>query len=177
MAIDKNSQVLKQKYEYHEQLSDLKIKSDACKKLVSPDIYEYSGGRLVYVVNYPDGKKILGKELLNARYYKSVMYFSGYPYLQRILMVSWDYDSHIVGGEGIKTSTFIRKLNSHGLCLLVSGRAQKEAASVLLAYSVENAEPYELPFASGWWVDVKADWHFAKKGSLTMREVQKRIGW
>jgi len=70
---------------------------------------------------------------------------------------------------------FIKKINSHGLHLLVSGRAQKEAASVLLAYSVENAKKIEIPFDYGWWKDVTGKWHFAEKDHIIMKEVEKRI--
>ena len=158
---------------------EIKAKADADKQLTFSDIYESKEERLIYVLNKPDCCRLSGRELLNARGYKSFIYFSNYPKMQRLLIISWDYDEHIIGFnygvDGVKVNDFLRKPNSHGLHLLVSGRAQKEAASTLLSYSVENAKNIELPFDFGWWKDIYEGWHFAKDNAMTMKGVKKEI--
>lgn len=147
--------------------------------MVYPDICKNKDGDIMFMLNKKDST-LSGKRLLNTREYKSFLCFSTYPKIQRLLVISWNYNEHFVyfpyGNEGIKINFFIKKLNSHGLHLLVSGRAQKEAASVLLAYSLENAKKIEIPFDYGWWKDAAGKWHFAKKNQITMKEV-KKIEW
>ncbi|MCI9080456.1 MAG: hypothetical protein HFH68_16375 [Lachnospiraceae bacterium] len=157
----------------------MNLKTGAEKQLIYADIYKNKEDRLIYCINKPDGSTLSSKELLNARGYKAVLYSSGYPEMQKVLVVSWDYDRHFVyfdySDEYIKESFFLRKLNLHGLSLMVSGREQKNAASVLLAYSVKFAKEIEIPFNYGWWKDLEGRWHFAYDNCHTMKEVYSKI--
>ena len=115
------------------------------------------------------------KELINARGVESFLCYSFYPQLQQLLCVSFNYNEIILCLDyDVKTTVFLNKLRSHGLPLLVSERAQKEAASVLFSYLRKNAGKCELPFDSGWWKDGCNNWHFAKSDDLTMKKVREK---
>lgn len=180
MQLYKKAAVLEQNIHYQEFLAELKAKNSANKLLTSSEIYTDSGDRLIYLLKKPDTSNLASRELLNARGYRAFIYYSGYPYAQAVLAVSWNYGEHVVYFPyGIDTSPFIRKLNSHGLRLMVSGRMQKDAGSALLAYSVDNAEKIEIPFDYGWWMDMERKWHFARKDekNIIMKEICKKNEW
>jgi len=175
--LQKHNHHLQQNLIYKEQLAEIKTKNDAEKQLIYPEIYKNKEDRLVYVICNPNGKWLVNKELLKQRGFESFICYSNYPQFQQLLCVSWNYNEHILCFDcKIKDTVFLHKLNSHGLHLLVSGKAQKEAASVLLEYFINNAKRCELPFDLGWWKDFCGNWHFAKKGNLTLKELIKKNG-
>lgn len=125
MELDKRVVIQEQNIHYQELLAELKAKNSANKLLTSSEIYTDSGDRLIYLLRKPDTGNLASRELLNARGYRAFIYYSGYPYAQAMLAVSWNYGEHVVYFPyGIDASPFIRKLNSHGLRLMVSGRMQ-----------------------------------------------------
>ncbi|MCX4327706.1 MAG: hypothetical protein OSJ45_10490 [Lachnospiraceae bacterium] len=180
IELNKRAFIQKQNIYYQQVKAEVKARTDASKLLTSSEIYTDSSGRLMYVLRTPDIDDLASVELLNARGYRTCMYCSGYPYEQKVLAVSWNYGEHVVYFPyGIDASRFIRKLNSHGLRLMVSGRMQKDAGSALLSYSIENAEKIEIPFDYGWWMDMGKKWHFATRDEniITMKEIRRENEW
>lgn len=177
LDIDKKNTILQNSLNYKEEWEKIKAKSDADRQLTYPEVYKNQEDRLIYIICKPDGTKLSYRELLNVRGVQSFLYYSSYPKLQEIFYVSFVYNEIILCFErNTKITNFLNKLNSNGIHLLVSGRAQKEAASVLLAYLIKNAEEYELPFDSGWWKDISDNWNFAKKDELTMKNIRRKYG-
>lgn len=172
---NKSECMLQQKINHQWQCTELKDKHDADRQLSYPEIYKNQEDRLIYAIVKPNGSKLSCKELINARGIKSFLCYSFYPQFQQLLCVSFNYDKIILCLDyDVKTTVFLNKLRSHGLPLLVSERAQKEAASVLFAYLINTAVKCELPFDSGWWKDGCNNWHFAKVDDLTIKKVREK---
>lgn len=175
MDLSKNEHMLQQKFNYQWQCAELKDKHDADRQLSYPEIYKSQEDRLVYAVVKPNGSKLSYKELINARGIKSFHCCSFYPQFQQLLCVSFNYNEIILCLDyDVKINVFFNKLRSRGLPLLVSERAQKEAASALFAYLINTAVKCELPFDSGWWKDGCNNWHFAKVDDLTIKKVREK---
>lgn len=173
--LHKNEHMIQQKLNYQWQCAEIKEKHDADRQLSYPEIYKNQEDRLIYAIVKPDGSKVSCKELVNARGVKSFLCYSFYPQFQQLLCVSFNYNEIILCLDyDIKINVFLNKLRSRGLPLLVSERAQKEAASALFAYLINTAVKCELPFDSGWWKDGCNNWHFAKVDDLTIKKVREK---
>lgn len=179
LDLQKQQLSLAQRLEFEEKKKQMQISYSMYLQLMCSTVYENPDGQLLYAISDSEGKNIRSKPLLNIRGYEAILYLSYFSETYAVLEVSWGEQSDqnsvcfLYDKEGISPDTFLKKLKSHGVLMLVSGRAEKEAAKALLAYSIENAEEMELPFAYGWNMYGNGAWHFATEGELTMLEVLK----
>ncbi|HBI62745.1 MAG TPA: hypothetical protein DDY31_16320 [Lachnospiraceae bacterium] len=181
LDLQKQQLSLAQRLEFEEKKKQLQISYNAYMQLIFSTVYKNSDGQLMYAISDSEGKNIRSKPLLNIRGYEAILYLSYFSEAYAVLEISWGEQSDqnsvcfLYNKEGISPDTFLKKLKSHGILMLVSGSAEKEAAKALLAYSIENVEEVELPFAYGWNMYGNGAWHFATEDELTMLEVLKNV--
>lgn len=181
LDLEKQQLSLAQRLEFEEKKKQQQIFYNSYMQLMCSTVYANSDGQLVYSISDSEGKNIRSKLLLNVRDYESTLYLSYFPVMHTVLEITWEGRLNqnsvcfLYEKEGISPDTFLKRLKSHGVLFLVSGRTEKEAAKALLAYSIENAEELELPFAYGWNMGGNGVWHFVMEDELTMQEVLEDV--
>lgn len=173
MELLKQDASLHRKLQYEQELNDLKIRYQTMLKMMSCTIYEDSASDLIFALTNQENHVISSKKLLNVKGYQAKMYVSYYPITQSVLGISWrglnqnrlifNYDA-----KEIDPLYFMKKLKSHGVMFLVSGRTEKQAATALLAFTVKNAETKEISGVYGWNRLSSGSWHFASTDEMLM---------
>lgn len=181
LDIEKRQVMQGQDYEFKQLLYDLKMEKQAIQRLLSSNVYQASDGKIFYSITGADSKNVIcTKVLLNTERFEPVLYYSSYPALQAVLMISLGQEGNgkfyfVLGKDGISVNLFLKRLEARGINLLVSAREKKEAAGALLAYAIKNAKTTELMPVPGWGMDRNGNWHFAMPGELVMGEVLQYV--
>jgi len=95
LDLNKREEISKNGLYYHELLMELKTKKKAENKLVYPDICKNKDSEIMFMLNKPDST-LSGKRLLNAKGYENFLCFSTYPEMQMLLVISWNYNEHVI---------------------------------------------------------------------------------
>lgn len=180
MAVDQEKMSLEQRYDHEKALLDLKLSYRLYLEMISCSVFLDTMGKLICAFTDSQGKMIASRVLTNVEHFEAKILSTSYPRIRNVLVVSWqgtnsrkknvsffDFD------QALSATVFLKKLKSHGLLLLVSGRSEKKAADALLAYSVGMAPVMEIPFNEGWWKDREGNWHFAERGTNTLKGIEK----
>lgn len=178
IELRKNSGILEQRYWHEQQLMDMRVRYRNYLELLGCAVYRDSSGQMMYAITGPKNEAISTKILLSVRGYESVNCVSYYPQMYSALMIRWDgcEQNGICFRDlvkGVTPERFLRGLKAKGVLILVSGRAEKKAASALLAYSIQNMQKRELPFQYGWNRMENGNWHFCGQNEIVMQEVIK----
>lgn len=180
MQMDLNKQACTnaQRIELEEKIQETRNRYKIYLKMLSGTVYCNSEGEIIYAIADADGKAIVAKRLLNVSGFWSRIYVSYYPDLKMVLEVYWGNENERwiwfpYTKEGISPNIFLKKLKANGIFLLVSGKTEKDAANVLLAYAISTAENIEIPYDYGWGKDANLNWHYAQKDELVMKEMLK----
>lgn len=178
LDLRKSGRLLEQRYWHEQQLMDLRVRYQNYLEMLGSTVYQDSSGQMMYAITGPKNEAISTKILLSVRGYESVNCVSYYPQMYSALMIRWDgceQDGICFRDlvKGVTPERFLRGLKAKGVLILASGRAEKKAASALLAYSIQNMQKKELPFQYGWNRMENGDWHFCGQNEIVMQEVIK----
>lgn len=176
--LKKNNGLLEQRYWHEQQLLDLRLRYQNYLQMMGCTVYRDSSGRMIYAIMNPQNEVISAKILLSVTGYETINYVSYCPQMYSTLVICWDgckqngicFQDLV---KGVTPERFLKGLKSNGALFLVSGRAEKKAASALLAYSIQNMQKKELPFQYGWNRMENGDWHFCGQNEIVMQEVIK----
>lgn len=171
---------LERKIVHENELMEVRLKHQASLRMISYTVYKEGEGNIILAIKNPENRSITSKVLLNVKNYKTRIYCSYYPKLKKVLEISWDNGSNnylfipYINGD-IDVKVFLKKLKARGIRLLVSGSAEYDAATALLAYSINYAESIEIPFSYGWGKTSEEKWHFATKDEMIMRGMIENV--
>lgn len=176
--ICKQNKMFELKYQYEKAQQQLKIQFANHMEMMSCTVYQDSFGKIIISFCDENGTIINSKVLLNVKNYKAKQYVSFSPELHVVFEVSWgEQESEGIRFKnfenGVETQKFLKALKSRGVFFSVASRAEKKASEALMAYSVNTAEKYEIPYYYGWNYMSDGRWHFAKKSEMVMQEVER----
>lgn len=176
MSVYKQELLSQKKVMYEQAMLEQKVHYQNFLKMQSYTVYSDGKGKIICALNNPENVKITAKELLNVENYRATIFKAFYPQKSSALQITWGIQGDnslifLLGADGISPALFLKKLKAKGVQLLVSGRAEKQVANALLAFSLNSAEQLEIPGIHGWNRMENGNWHYATYADRTFKEV------
>lgn len=175
IRIREQGMMMQQRFQLEQELLRMKEQYRQYLSLMETAVYADAHGNLMLAFKSHEGQLMVARQLLNVTDFSASLLYSVYPTLQSVLHIKWEgvengiYISY--SSEGISAASFLKRLKTKGVLLLVSGRTEKKAADALLAYAIMSASKIEIPPRYGWSKLSNGSWHFAWPSEQTMKGV------
>lgn len=178
LDLEKQQMSNEEKIRCERQLQDLRVCYQAYARMLTERVYCDMEGEIIFAIESSDGKQIIAKKLLNVSHFRSIVYETFHPDFMAVLEISWGEEStnHVrmrCDKGDMLPKILLKKLNSRGVFLMVSGRTEKKASEALLAYAFCTADKIEILRFHGWGKYLNGMWHYAGKDEITMKEMLK----